>query len=157
MKRFKFFHGYNVTIDMFDMESFATASIAGPDSPYMSLEEVERILLRNHFERARMLAQDETDRIERRRVQIQAEIQSRLRAYGDRMDTIQRNIENHVERIRDWQDQPILGPTGTKWSRFKRKVVNYWDYHETEIYFGIACTFLVTMFGLACYLLIAKR
>ena len=91
---------------MFDMESFATASIAGPDNPFWTNEMVERARLNNHFERARLLAQNETDRIERRRVQIQADIQSRLAQYQERLETRQAEIERWVNRVSEWQNQP---------------------------------------------------
>ena len=73
--------------DMFDMESFATASIAGPDNPFWTNEMVER---------ARLLAQDETDRIERERLRIQAEIRSRLSNYEEQIQLRRSEIQTEL-------------------------------------------------------------
>ena len=109
MKRFKFFHGYNVTIDMFDMESFATASIAGPDNPFWTNEMVERARLNSHFERARMLAQNDTDRMERRRLQIQADIQSRLRQHEEQIQLRRSEIQSELRARMARYEQTLTG------------------------------------------------
>lgn len=132
-------------MEMLEGVNYSSASLAQPDNPWWTNDMVER---------ARLLTQNETDRMERRRLEIQRDIQNRLRLYEENLNTRQAEIERWSDRIRDWQDQPILGPTGTRWSRFKEKVKNYWEYNQTEIFLYFSCTLLMTFMTWAVYLTI---
>ena len=155
MRTFKFFRGYIGTIGVFDGQTFATASIARPDNPWWTNEEVERARLQNHFERARLLAQNETDRIERERVRIQAEIRSRLGRYEMTNSEIERGrleMEGRIDAVslltnelRNNLNKPFL------WTRFKDKLESIWFNHKSDIVFWGIATPLLGLFGWAIY------
>jgi hypothetical protein len=144
MKKFKFFHGYNVTIDMFPYESYATASIAYPEARFVARDMSDNTYMVNE------------------RIRLDREITTELETHLERINYQTDRLLESINGINTRYEIPFgyptdLGPTGTRWQRFKWKVEGFWSHHETEVYFGIACTFLIAMMGFAFYILIAKR
>ena len=97
MNKFKFFRGYSGNINTMNGVTYATGAISNQINPYWAMEEVNR---------ARIMNQSEEDRVRRERFRIQAEIQSRLRQYGETLNDIEaqalrtREIEERIDNIK---------------------------------------------------------
>ena len=175
LSNFKFFRGYIGTLNVVNGVGFATASYS--DNPLWTNEMVERARLNSHFERARMLAQNDTDRMERRRLQIQADIQSRLRQHEEQIQLRRSEIQSELRARMARYEQTLTGIEAqvmheaelrrqqieeriegiytqfyeTRWSRLKTKIKNWWINKGDKVYLTILIGTIVVEFSIALY------
>ena len=97
--------------------TYATGAIANQINPYWAMEEVNR---------ARIRYQTEEDRVQRERVRIQAEIQSRMRQYEETLTGVEMQITYEAELRRQLIENRIdhiyTQLHETRWTRLKNKI-----------------------------------
>lgn len=141
MLEYKFFRGYICYSNTFSGATYATASIANPSNPWMSLEEVHRTRIR---------IQEEENRIERRRFEIEAEIRGRMIEYSRQMDDLQNALERTMIPNHNV-------PKINLWNKIKTKLTNFWDRNESLLWMIICTSPFLILLGFAIYFSSIKK